>query len=467
MGGEQNRKFVLQITGGVLAVLSLVLSCCFTIDGISDRAMRTLGVLAATLFLQIFETFDLCVSCLLSSALLYAFGCVDTISDAFGGYTNHVIYFTLASFGVSLAFQKSALSKRLLSFIIRSKKLRVRGITFIFMLCAAALSSIMSNVAAVVIFIPYVEMFLEYYEKPEERKQSSRCMMICLVVAAMIGGMITPAGSSMNLISIDILEKQAGVGIRFIDWVMIGLPVALIMLVIAFFVITTVYPPHELSRQEMEKYLKMVGEKKPMTAMDIYIAVLIGGIVFTWILSSWVPSINITVTSLIGFGLMFLPKFPVMTWKEFSATNSWPAFFVAGNHITLASVVIATGLCDYFTKLLFPAGADYPTVLMIAKIAAITFIFMAVLPSAPAVSTILSPIVIGFGLSNGINPVMVLMASALCVPNIYLFPLDAPLIVAYEKKAFTMFELPKATIWIQLAMIGVVAIWIPFIFHLI
>ena len=61
---------------------------------------------------------------------------------------------------------------------------------------------------------------------------------------------------------------------------------------------------------------------------------------------------------------------------------------------------------------------------------------------------------------------MLVMASALCVSNIYLFPLDAPLVVAYDRKAFKMFELPKATVWIQLAMVLVVSLWVPVIFKL-
>ena len=89
---------------------------------------------------------------------------------------------------------------------------------------------------------------------------------------------------------------------------------------------------------------------------------------------------------------------------------------------------------------------------------------MALLPSAPAVVTILSPIILSFAVASGLNPTMLLMACVLCVPNIYLFPLDAPLIVAYDKKAFTMFDLPKATIWIQLAIIIVISLWIPLIF---
>jgi sodium-dependent dicarboxylate transporter 2/3/5 len=310
-------------------------------------------------------------------------------------------------------------------------------------------------------------MFLEYYHDTAERKRTARTMMICLVVAAMIGGMITPAGCSVNLIGIDMLERYAGTSIRFIDWIKVGLPVAIVMLGIAYRIITLVYPPAEIRETELKAYIDSVSQKRQMTKMDIYTGVLIFVIIGTWIASSWIPAINITVTSLIGLALMFIPGFSVLNWEEFVRENSWGAFFVAGNHISLAQAVITTGLCDFFTEVLFHSQTGGSKILIAAWIAAVTFVFMAIIPSAPAVGTILSPVIINFALSTGLNPVMALMTSLLCIPNIYLFPLDAPLIVAYDKKAFTMFEMPKATLWIQLAMIGVLALWIPWIFQFI
>lgn len=462
-----DKKTVLKITGIVLAAVSLILSCAVTPAGMSAVAAKTMGVLAAALFLLVFESFNVCVSCMLSSAMLYAFGCVDSLAGAFSGYSNHILYFTTASFGISLAFQKSCISKKLLAIVIRSRKNGVRKITFTFMLCAAALSAIMSNVAAVVIFIPYVEMYLSYYQNADDRKRSARCMMICLAVSALTGGMITPAGSSMNLICLDMLERYAGVGVRFIDWIKVGLPLAAVMLVIEFLVITAVHKPAEPSAGELQAYLKEVSRKQRMSGMDIYIAVLIFGIVSVWIVSSWIPAISITVVAIAGLALMFVPGYSVMTWEEFSASISWPTFFVAGSLISIAGAVTSTGLCDYITGILFSGNVSPSVFVLTAQIAAMTFVFMALLPSAPAVITILSPIIISFATANGLDPAMLLMASALCVSNIFLFPLDAPLVVAYDKKAFTMFDMPKATFFVQLLMIPVVALWIPFIFSVV
>ena len=467
MNNTSKPRTALRFIGIAAAVISLMICCFIQPDGLSPQASRTLGVLAATLFLLVFESFNICVSCMLSCAMLFTFGCTDSIGAAFSGYSNHILYFTTASFGISLAFQKSQLSKKLLAAVIHGRKLTFRKLILMFMICAAALSSIMSNVAAVVIFIPFAEELLSHFAEKDKMERSRRTMMICLTVSTMIGGMITPAGSSMNLICLDMLEKYAGTTVRFIDWIIIGLPIAAFMLVAAYLVITKVYPPEELSEDELDAYLTKTSQTSRFTAKDIYTATVILSVVILWLISSWIPAINITVVAIGGLAMLFFPKFSVMTWEDFSDSISWGTFFVAGSLISVAAAVTSTGLCDYFVSLIFPHNATLPDFAAVMLVAAVTFIVMAMLPSAPAVISILSPIIIGFAHGSDLDAVMLVMTCALCVSNIYLFPLDAPLVVAYDKKAFRMFELPRATVWLQLIMIAAVSLWMPVIYSII
>lgn len=460
-----DKKTILRISGIILAAASLIICCTVSINGLDTRAVRTLGVLLAALFLLITEAFNVCVSCMFASAALYVFGCTDSINQAFGGYSNHILYFTTASFGLSFAFRKSGLGRRLLGTLMRRGKLTVKRVTLSFMVCAAVLSAIMSNVAAAVIFLPFADMYLDFYSDKTVKKETRKSMFICITVSVLIGGMMSPAGSSMNLICMDMLEKYAGGGITFAEWMMIGIPTAAVMLICAFFIITKVYPLKEPEESEMAGYEAFIREKQALNSRDIYTACVIVATLILWLLSSWFPKINVTATAISALVMFFLPKVHIMTWEEFSGSISWATFFIAGTLISIADAVVKTGLSSFFAEKLFPKG-NFSEIATVAVAAAVTFVFMAVLPSAPAVITILSPLIIDFAVSCGHNPAMVLTACGLCVSNIYLFPLDAPLAAAYDKKAFGMFDLPKATVWLQLIMILLVSVWVPFIFRL-
>ena len=72
---------------------------------------------------------------------------------------------------------------------------KTKNILLALMLCAAVLSSIMSNVATTAVFVTVVLSFLNVYEDKETRSRSGKAFMIGLPIASMIGGMMTPAGS--------------------------------------------------------------------------------------------------------------------------------------------------------------------------------------------------------------------------------------------------------------------------------
>ena len=458
-----------KIVGIILATISIavtsILSLKINVEGLSPEALRTLGVLLATLFLQLFNSFNLCVTCLLSSVLLILFKTLPVdpvtgeqiLSKAFEGYTNLVLFFIIASFGISAAFQKSVFSKKFLALLLKLKNLSAKKITFIFMACACILSSIMSNVAAVVIFIPYLEKYLEFISDENKRKKTAKNTYIGLAVSALIGGMITPAGSSVNLIGLELFKKATGRTVTFVEWMKFGLPLAIVMLFVAFLIINLVFKPEDPTKEEIQKFKDYVNDSPKPKFVDYYIIVVIGLTLIAWILSSWVPQINITITAIIAFALMFIPGFSVLTWKEFNKVNSWGAFFVTGNLITLSSVAMENKLFDFFTTSIFSSNIHLPLIVLLMFVALITFALMAIIPSAPAVANILIPILVIFASTIGVDPYPVFMVSILCIPNIYLFPLDAPLLACYEKKAFKMFELPKATIWIQLSMVVIAA----------
>ena len=72
---------------------------------------------------------------------------------------------------------------------------------FAIMLVTCLLSSVISNVAAAAVFIPIILEFLDAYDRPEDRHRTARAYMISLPVASMIGGMMTPAGSALNVLA--------------------------------------------------------------------------------------------------------------------------------------------------------------------------------------------------------------------------------------------------------------------------
>lgn len=61
----------------------------------------------------------------------------------------------------------------------------------------------------------------------------------------------------------------------------------------------------DLSEEVLNEYIGYINNSQKMSVKYIYIGVLIITTLFVWILSSWVPAINITVVAIVCFALLF------------------------------------------------------------------------------------------------------------------------------------------------------------------
>ena len=161
--------------------------------------------------------------------------------------------------------------------------------------------------------------FLEFYDREEDRRRTGRAFMIAIPVASMIGGMITPAGSSINLLAISLLEQHAGTTITFVQWMAYGIPLTLVMLPAAWIQAVLVFRPAEIDRQQVHSFLQKLeaGIPRKIRGAELKVLVLTLIMLVLWIASSWVPSINVMVVAVLGCCAMFLPGIQVLDCRSF------------------------------------------------------------------------------------------------------------------------------------------------------
>lgn len=175
----------IQVIGLLLAVTILISMNFIPVGNVLTEAGRNpLGILIAVLILLITEPIPIGASCILGIGLLALFKAVAGIPGALSGYTNPIVFFVLVSFGISAAIAKVPLSKRLLVKIISSFGRDVKTVLLSIMICAALISSIVSNVATTAIFITIALPFLNIYTDESEKKVTGKSFMIgCLLQA--------------------------------------------------------------------------------------------------------------------------------------------------------------------------------------------------------------------------------------------------------------------------------------------
>ncbi len=456
-----------QIVGFVAAVIILVgMNFVAPTELLPLAARNTLGVLLAVIILLVTETFPLGVVCLLAIAMMYFLGCVESVPGALSGFTNATLFFVLASFGISEAITVVPLSKRLLLFLMKKAGKDTTQLMLAIMVVTGLLSSVISNVAAAAVFIPVVLNFLEVYDNDEDKKRTGRAYMIGLPVASMIGGMMTPAGSSINMLVLSMLEKNTGTTISFVQWMALGIPITIIMLPIAWIICVKMFKPAPLAEEKIQGYIKNASVDVPekMTTKEKYVLVILLIMLVLWILSSWYPFLQIAPVAIIGLTLYFIPgKMQVLTWNDFKRCVSLEAFILMGTMISIGNVITSSGLNKWISEIIFPQTFTNSTILVIAFICLMTFLLLIPIPVAPALVGMLSAPLCAFCAKVGVSPALVMAAFGLCACNCYLLPLDTVPLITYSTGYYKMFDMPKATVWIQIILIAVASIWISLI----
>lgn len=464
LGSQVSRATPRQLVGIIAAVIILTgMNFVPPTEMLPMAAKNTLGVLIAVILLLVCETFPFGVTCLTAIALMYFFRCTASVPEALTGFTNATLFFVLASFGISEALTAVPVSTRLLFVLMKKFGQNTNRLLFAVMAVTAILSSIISNVAAAAVFIPIVQKFLAVYEDKEERKLTGRAFMIALPVASMIGGMMTPAGSSINMLSIGMLEKYAGTTITFVQWMCLGIPLSLILLPFAWILLLKICKPAPLEQNKISAYLEEGNRAltPKMSAKEKYVLVILMVMLVLWIMSSWIPALQITAVALIGLMLYFIPgRMQILTWKQFQRCVSLEAFILMGTMISIGNVITASGLSEWLGQMLFPANFTASNLLSLGFVCLLTFLLLIIIPVAPALVAMLSGPLVAFCIRIGVSPALAMAAFGLCAANCYLLPLDTVPLMTYATGYYKMFDMPKVTAWIQLAMIVICSLWL-------
>lgn len=451
-----------QLIGIVGAVLVLIVSMFLPAMGdITQVGMRTVGMLAAFLILLVTEALPVVVISLMFCALMPLLGVVPSFGKALSGYAEPIVFFTLASFGIAAALTTIPLSKRILRALLKAFGKNVGQVLLSMMACCALLSSIVSNVPTCAIFMAIALDFVKLYDNEEERRKTARMFMIAIPVASMIGGMMTPAGSSINLLAMGQLEQHAGMEITFVQWMCAGIPLTIVMIPLAWWLMRRVYKPAEVTAEQVKSFIGSMDIPDKMDSKEKKVCVITVVMLALWIASSWVKGINVMIVAMLGCCVMFLPGIEVLDVKTFLRENSWDAFFLVGSVISIANAMITNGVSAAIANAIPAMNVSLP--ILLAFTAVLIFVTLVIIPVATSMIPIMAVPLIAIATGAGVSPALIMLAAALCAGNCYLLPLDTVPLITYAKGYYSMTDMAKSTVFLQIAMVILCAIWLPLV----
>lgn len=249
-----------------------------------------------------------------------------------------------------------------------------------------------------------------------------------IAFAASIGGLGTIVGSPTNAIAVGLLDTIAGVRISFAQWSLYGVPVVVVGVPLAAWIIARVQRvaahPFDLAAAR-----DSIATRAHWSAAEMRLAVLVALTFVGWVtqplLAQQFPEGAWTDGSIATFAALALFLIPdgtgrsLLVWDEARAAP-WSVIFLFGGGLALAGGMQASGLTDWLGEALLPLE-HWPLLLVALAVTALVII-VTEFASNVATATGIIPVVAALVVALGADPVLLALPAALAASWGFMLP---------------------------------------------
>ncbi|ALT00435.1 anion transporter [Lacimicrobium alkaliphilum] len=438
MGRSQHQKLGL-LLGPLVAICLLLLSPPEQLSQ-AGWATAAIGIWMAIWWST--EAVPVSVTALLPLVTFELLGILD-LKAAAAPYANPTIYLFMGGFMIATAMQKCGLHRRIAFFILSFVSAGARSIILGFMLVSALLSMWMTNTSTTMMLLPIALSIISTLETDEpelsdtQRRHFQLSLLLGVAYAATIGGMATLVGTPPNAFLAGFMNETYGLQIGFAQWMLVGLPLAVIMLPLAWWMLTRwVYPVNFKTPEEVKQ--RLAQQRKSLGAMTKAEARV--GAIFTLVALAWMtrPLIEgaFGIEGLSDAGIaMFaaLSLFVIsagkseggalMNWED-TRDIPWGVLILFGGGLSLAAAVSDTGLAEWMGQSLVSLNTYGLLVLIIC--AATMVIFLTEMTSNLATTATFLPVVAAIAVEIGGAPISLAVPVALAASCAFMLPVATP-----------------------------------------
>ncbi|WP_103070410.1 SLC13 family permease [Aquimarina sediminis] len=457
-------KKVGAISGPIVFILVLLF---FHPDGLSKEAN---AILASTLWIAIWwitEAIPIAATSLLPIILFPLSGGLDikTTTAAFG---NHNVFLYAGGFILAIGIERWNLHKRIALNIIKIIGTNVKTMILGFMVATAFLSMWISNTATSVMMLPIgIAIITQLIDNPDtiedENKIFGKALMLSIAYSASIGGVASLIGSPTNLIFAGVVKEMYGYEITFTNWIVIGLPISILLLIICWRYLVQVaftFTQKEFpgGKHEVNRQLKELGEIsfEEKLVLSVFICTALAWITRSFLLQYLFPAINDTIIAITAAILLFLLPSrekgkPLMNWES-AVKLPWGILLLFGGGLALAAGFKASGLALWIGTQMTLLQGVYLITLLVFIITAVNF--LTEITSNTATTSMLLPVLASMALSLDVHPFILMVGATIAASCAFMLPVATPPnAIVFGSGYLTIPDMMKKGFWLNIISI--------------
>jgi sodium-dependent dicarboxylate transporter 2/3/5 len=305
-----------------------------------------------------------------------------TLADLGASYSHPIVLLYIGGFLLGIAIERSGLSRRIALGIVGKAGDNPRLMLAGFIIAAGLISMWISNTSTSLILTPLAVSLAAGVGAGAGRLASS--LILGIAWAATVGGLATPIGTPTNAIALSQL-RIAGIEVSFLQWMSIGVPVVLILLPIAWLILSRgLNAESGASGDIRERVRSDIAELGPLSAWEIRTALVFCLTAGLWVSSSALSEtfgpyltgaridpghIDTMIATLAAVLFFIIPAGggqdrALLTWSDTRALP-WEILLLFGGGLALAAGAELSGLSAWLAHALDGVGGLHPALVIL------------------------------------------------------------------------------------------------------
>lgn len=289
-------------------------------------------------------------------------------------YSAELIFLLAGADLITMALEATGVDKRIAARGLALVGTSVKQQVLVWFLMATLLSAILPNTVVAAVLCSIAMSMLRFAgEGDVKNSRTASLVLMAIVWGANNGGMMTPLGGAMNLITVSYIERYTGREFIYTDWVIKMLPfAAAITLVTAVFLMLIKADKKTLDGSKA--YFKELCRSFPRLScagrISLGVFAAAAALAFTrQLYQEAFPGLKPGFVFLIGGLLMFFIKDekgePVITWEKAEKNLMWGLFFLFAGGTALGALVNGCGAAEIFAELVSKVHMESEFVLIL------------------------------------------------------------------------------------------------------
>ena len=335
--------------------------------------------------------------------------------DIIAAFADPTVMLFMGGFILALVASKSGVDVTLARVMLKPFGTNPKIVLLGFMLVTAVFSMFVSNTATAAMMLTFLA---PVFRSLPEKERGRIALALAIPIGSNIGGIATPIGTPPNGIALGAL-KDAGVNIGFLDWIVLTFPLMIVILLIAWGILSMMY---KFTTKKIEFDIKG-GAKKSWQTRAIYVVMIIT--ILLW-----------CGEKIFGINSYVVALFPVGAFSALGIINSddiktidWSLLWMVAGGFALGTGMKESGLAKAMVQSI--PFSEFPVFIVLIGAGLLCWLLSTFISNS-ASAALMVPILItvGQGMEEHLAPIggltTLIVGIALCASFAMALPISTP-----------------------------------------